>query len=65
MLCVLDRAVEISMMDIRWWKAFHKHYIEESKIGEYKTLCYILSLWISLIIIVPLDELLYSAQQAL
>ncbi len=31
MLCVLDRAVEVSMMDVRWWKAFHKHYIEESK----------------------------------
>ncbi len=34
MLCVLGGEVEISMMDVRWWKAFHKHYGEESKIGE-------------------------------
>ena len=64
MLCVLDRAVEVSMMDVHWWKAFHKHYREESKIGEYKTLCYIHSLCKSLIIIVPVGDLLYSAQQA-
>ncbi len=44
MLCVLDGEIEINMMDVCWWKAFHKHYGEESKIGEYNMLCYILSL---------------------
>ena len=34
MLCVLDGQVEVSMMDVRWWKAFHKHFGEESRIGE-------------------------------
>ena len=41
MLCVFDGAVKINMMDVRWWKAFHKHYREESKIGEINMLCYI------------------------
>ncbi len=50
-------------MDIRWWKAFHKHYGKESKIDEYKTLCFINILWKSLIIFVNVGDLLYSAQQ--
>ncbi len=29
MLCVLDGAVEVSMIDVLWWKAFHKHHGEE------------------------------------
>ncbi len=63
MLCVLDRAVEVSMMDVHWWKAFHKHYREESKIGEVNILCYINILWKSLIIFVTVGDSLYSAQQ--
>ena len=63
MLCVLDREIDIYMMDVRLWKAFHKHYGEESKIGEINTLCYINILWKSLIIIAILGDLLYSAQQ--
>ncbi len=57
MLCVLDGAVEVSMMYLCWWKAFYKHYREESKIVEINTLCYI-------IIFVTVGDLLYSAQQA-
>ncbi len=64
MLCVLDGAMEISMMDVRWRKVFHKHYGEESKNGEINTLCYINILWKSLIIFVTVGDLLYSAQQA-
>ncbi len=64
MLHVFDRAVEVSIMDLHWWKAFHKHYGEVSNIGEYNMICYLNSLWKSLIIIVPLGDLLYCAQQA-
>ncbi len=63
MLCVLDGVVEISMMDVHWWKAFHKHYGEESNIGEINMLCYIPCFWKSLIMIEILGGLLYSAQQ--
>ncbi len=65
MLCVLDGAVEISMM----MYAGGKHminimkYEEESKMGEINTLCYIPRFWKSLIMIAILGDLLYSAQQ--
>ena len=52
------------MMDVQWWKAFHKHYGEESKIDEINLLCFINILLKSLIIIVPVGDLLHSAQQA-
>ncbi len=63
MLGVFDNAVEVSMMDVLWWKAFHKNYREESNIGEYNTIHYLNSLWKSLIIIAILGDLLYCAQQ--
>ncbi len=51
------------MMDVQWWKAFHKHYGEESKIGEINMLCFINILWKSLIIFANVGDLLYSTQQ--
>ncbi len=63
MLCVLDQVVEVSTMDVHWWKEFHKHYGEKSKIGEISMLFYINMLRKSLIIFVPVGDLLYSAQQ--
>ena len=64
MLCVLDGEIDINMMDVRLWKAFHKHYGEESKIGEIVTIRHIHFYWIILINIAILGDLLYSAQQA-
>ncbi len=45
LLCVLDGAVEVSMMDVRWQKIFHKHYGKESNIGEINLPCFINILW--------------------
>ncbi len=51
-------------MDVHWWKAFHKHYGEKSKMGEIVMIRYIHYYRISLIMIAILGDLLYSAQQA-
>ena len=37
--CALDGAVDITMMNVRWWKAFHKHFGESSRIGMFDIIC--------------------------
>lgn len=42
MFCVTDGELDVNMIDVRWWKAFHKHYREDSSIGTFLICCCIL-----------------------
>ena len=37
--CALNGAVDITMMDVHWWKAFHKHFGDSSRIGMFDIIC--------------------------
>ncbi len=52
MFCVTDGKLDVNMIDVRWWKACHKHYGKDSSVGTFSMCC------------VLLGKLMYEAQQA-